>query len=209
MAVLQPEVRLFIELSTTRVFVWLSLIAGGGGDVGLALISTLRVRSGLCLTTTWVRFRGASGLWDNTERGAFGFVIEPRACLVWVAARKPRGECASGWVHSRKGVVGLFGLSNSRGGCKLVGCRDSRGEGLSGRVATKEAGVSGWLSTAGDSRGMWGCVRLSKQSGYALGCGSTATGVCASGGGVRRVAAGAAEDLGPVGGLARIGAWLV
>ncbi|GKF36904.1 hypothetical protein Tco_0113662, partial [Tanacetum coccineum] len=97
--------------------------------------------------------RGASGLWDNTERGAFGFVIEPRACLVWVAARKPRGECASGWVHSRKGVVGLFGLSNSRGGCELVGCRDSRGEGLSGRVATKEAGVSGWLSTAGDSRG--------------------------------------------------------
>ncbi|GJS88439.1 reverse transcriptase domain-containing protein, partial [Tanacetum coccineum] len=29
----------------------------------------------------------------------------PRACLVWVAARKPRGECASGWVHSRKGAL--------------------------------------------------------------------------------------------------------
>ncbi|GKC48670.1 hypothetical protein Tco_1071415 [Tanacetum coccineum] len=50
MAVLQPKVRLFIELSTTRVFVWLSLTAGGGGDVGLALISNLRVRSGRFIT---------------------------------------------------------------------------------------------------------------------------------------------------------------
>ncbi|GKD89609.1 retrovirus-related pol polyprotein from transposon TNT 1-94, partial [Tanacetum coccineum] len=95
----------------------------------------------------------------TTTKGASDLIIAPKrvrrgGCRV--VGSQPQG-CVGLWVNG-EGVSCLFvGLGR-------VGCgdsRDSRGEGLSGWVATKEAGLLGWLlgqpGTAG-GQGLSGLV---------------------------------------------------